>query len=608
MFTWLRGRKAVTARRDGGFLTRLARDTRGNTLAIVGAALVPLAAMIGSGVDMSRAYMAKTRLQNACDAAALAGRRIMQEGVMSTPVETEARRFFRFNFPQRTVAATPGVPAHVEGPYGTDPVTPTVTSPSSGTVRVAASTRIPTTIMSMFGYEHLPLNVTCEASLNFVNTDIMLVLDTTGSMADPLSGTAKIVALRDAVMALYNELTPIQTQLQANNLRLRYGIVPYSTTVNVGAAIRSRSATYLADSWTYPSRTAIYSTSSAPVRVGTSMTNSQCNNHRQARTPADSYPSTEKVVARPGSGTNRPCDVTTITYTEGSGANFAWWFHEPNVYDTSQFKLGVSTVPLPTRAPGSSTTATAWTGCIEERDTVSTITSSSGLTIPSGAYDLDINLIPNSPETRWRPMWLQVLYDQDAGTWSTTDSNARLFTATHDSNKRACPTAAEMLRPWTQTEMQNYVNGLNPQGYTYHDIGMLWGARMISNGGVFGPTNPDTFNGMPVSRHIIFMTDGQLDTEPDAYTAYGIEEIDERVTGGNGGQDSRHLQRFKMICSAAKSMGISVWVIAFGTTLSNDMRDCASNANQASTSSNRTQLIARFREIGSNIGALRLTL
>ena len=60
----------VTTSRGGGFLTRLRRDIRGNTLAIVGAALVPICAMIGSGVDMSRAYMAKTRLQSACDASA----------------------------------------------------------------------------------------------------------------------------------------------------------------------------------------------------------------------------------------------------------------------------------------------------------------------------------------------------------------------------------------------------------------------------------------------------------------------------------------------------------------------------------------------------------
>ena len=43
------------------------------------------------------------------------------------------------------------------------------------------------------------------------------------------------------------------------------------------------------------------------------------------------------------------------------------------------------------------------------------------------------------------------------------------------------------------------------------------------------------------------------------------------------------MQRFKMICNAAKGMSISIWVIAFGTTLSAEMQECASNANQAST-------------------------
>ena len=71
--------------------------------------------------------------------------------------------------------------------------------------------------------------------------------------------------------------------------------------------------------------------------------------------------------------------------------------------------------------------------------------------------------------------------------------------------------------------------------------------------------------------------------------------------------NGRHMQRFRMICNAAKSMNISIWVIAFGTTLSSDMLACASNANQASTVSDRDALIARFRQIGNNIGALRLT-
>jgi len=62
--------------------------------------------------------------------------------------------------------------------------------------------------------------------------------------------------------------------------------------------------------------------------------------------------------------------------------------------------------------------------------------------------------------------------------------------------------------------------------------------------------------------------------------------------------------RFK---TGSKGLGASIWVIAFGTALSAEMVECASNANQASVAADRATLIARFREIGSNIGALRLT-
>jgi hypothetical protein len=107
------------------------------------------------------------------------------------------------------------------------------------------------------------------------------------------------------------------------------------------------------------------------------------------------------------------------------------------------------------------------------------------------------------------------------------------------------------------------------------------------------------------------MTDGQMDTDPGIYGAYGIEKNDERISGMSNPSENelngRHLQRFRMICNAAKSLNISIWVIAFGTTLTSDMTNCASNANQAATISDRDALIAKFREIGNNIGALRLT-
>ena len=66
-------------------------------------------------------------------------------------------------------------------------------------------------------------------------------------------------------------------------------------------------------------------------------------------------------------------------------------------------------------------------------------------------------------------------------------------------------------------------------------------------------------------------------------------------------------QRFNLLCSKAKSMGYSIWVLGFATTLDASLTNCASTPSQASTSSNQAALMARFVEIGKNIGALRLT-
>jgi Flp pilus assembly protein TadG len=648
-----------------GFLGRLARDARGNTLAIIGAALVPLAGMIGSGVDMSRAYMAKTRLQSACDAAALAGRRVMQNDTLDATVTNEAIRFFNFNFQQRQ--------------YNTATFTPSVTRPSPGTVRVTASTTIPTSIMKIFGFTTLPLSVTCDASLNFVNTDIMLVLDTTGSMNNDINdnftnsnSARKITALRDAVMALYDQLAPTQTQLAAAGMRLRYGVVPYSSTVNVGALIRGVNSAYLSDSVSYQSRLANYNTlnsnsssngpyweyytSTAPYYTlimanATSITQPNCLNFMKNL----AFPGFSQTPTNPTSGGPAPATTLVASFphdnsaTQGGNSGEWGWTNAPDTtgtnqscrrkrtdttttynyvytddifrqvtYDTSQFKMGNAvtlasadngTTPtlgsyspqaLPPIATGESNTTSTWNGCIEERDTVSSITAASGFGIPALAYDLNINLVPNSPETRWRPMWDDVVYRRTAGSATATSGTSMAGSG--------CPRPAARLTAWTRVAMQSYVNALSPEGSTYHDIGMIWGARMLSSGGIFADS-PDNFNGMPVSRNIIFMTDGQLAPTCSVYGAYGVEQNDIRVTGAGScpNQYDRHLQRFKMICNAAKSLNISIWVIAFGTTLSGDMQQCASNANQASTAADRNALIARFQQIGSQIGALRLT-
>ena len=480
----------------------LFRDDRGNVLILSAAFMIPMLALVGSSIDVGRAYVARSRMQQACDAASLAGRWAFSQGQTTTSATNEALKFFNFNFKQ--------------GAFGTESFTPAVNVTGSTTkvVQVTAATTLRLSVMGIFGFQPIRVAASCTAEQNFVNTDIVLVLDTTGSMAQTMPGDTqtKISALRSAVLALYDQLAPIQTQLAAAGMRLRFSVVPYSSTINVGKLIYNVKPEYI-------------------------------------RNPAPYYQANTCYSGRSSYTCYQQVSVNHST----SGPN---WF------------------------------TNSWGGCIEERQTTSAITSTS-TTIPSAAYDLDIDKIPTPDvNTQWPP------YDTSAET-------AKSFVA--------CPSEAKRLQTWTRADLSTYLNGLSPNGGTYHDIGMIWGARMISNAGIFADS-PDTYAGMPTNKFVIFMTDDMLDTNLDSYSAYGVERYDQRVTGGDlTSQDARHQQRFNLMCKAIKNRSVSIWVVVFNSSMSSDIVNCASNAGQASKATNAADFINKFTEIGKNIGAMRLT-
>ena len=183
-----------------GLVARLARDTAGNTLMIVAAALLPLAAMIGSGVDIGRAYLSETRLQQACDAGVLAARkRLGTEAAVSGTIPDDAQlageRFFNVNFGP--------------GDYGTRQRTFVLSLEDDYAITGKASVEVPTTLMAIFGFADMPVKVQCQAQLNMANTDVMMVLDVTGSMAEtnPGDSMSKIDALKATVRSFYAQLS-----------------------------------------------------------------------------------------------------------------------------------------------------------------------------------------------------------------------------------------------------------------------------------------------------------------------------------------------------------------------------------------------------------------
>lgn len=652
------------------FLRSLLHDRTANTIVISAAALIPLMAMIGGGVDASRYYMTASRMQAACDAGALAARRAMTDDTFTAEHEQIGNDFFDQNF--------------AEGMFGVEGGQRTFSSNGEGTVIGTASATLPTSIMGAFGFDSFQVDVSCSAEINISNSDIMFVLDVTGSMADcPDNSTcnsgpgSKIVALREAVMNFYDTVEAATSA----SAQVRYGIVPYSQQVNVGMSIP---VSMMATRHTYQSRVARFHEVQVlvpgnGVQIGDWITYSDrtewiprfSSNFGSANEADYRYLNRTGDPTRSNSSDADRCEaysgntftvgaerwqVMTDTYTlnvwrSGSLDNragcsgriirrrqataadvipdtyrteiqFRDWVYCPvdtddatpcNVSNPAGSPAGWETVDLstlyddnrisvPLGTSGAMTTVT-WQGCIEEAETVVTDNYSP---VPAGAYDLDINLVPDTEAKRWKPALLGAVWKREDGSGNTM--NWLYQTGNENRPGWVCPPAARRLSEISRSALNTYINGLTANGQTYHDVGMLWGARFISPRGLFAADNSTAPNGDAISRHIVFMTDGVQVNSTENYSIHGVEWWDRRITGNGNSADefNRRAARLQAICRAARQENITVWVVAFGTTLTQNLIDCASpgrafQANDAQT------LNDRFQEIAQKIAALRLT-
>jgi len=628
------------------FLTRLRRDIAGNTLAMLAAGLFPLLALVGGGIDMGRNYLSQTRLQQACDAGALAARKklgtqVVSTGIIPSDVADIGNRFFNLNYRA--------------GAFGTRDRSFQMTLMPDYAVKGNASVTVPTTIMQMFGYDQVDISVECEAQLTFANTDVMFVLDTTGSMSwtNPGDTKPKIDVLRDTVHTFVTELEGSK----GPGVRMRYGFVPYSSNVNVGYLLKSD---WLVDSWTYHGReskpSGEYTTTYTTDTVYTYVSGS--------RTPISPFnwpncPSSPYTSSTSGEGTNP--DGTTYGTTVENGKQYSctplpngevsvsgwdytdytfnWqagvqvphtveilkWLYHPMTIDTTFVKdnsgnnpphyaqinfpmMGTPDAPL--------NSPVTFQGCIEERDTYE-IDDYDNVNF-NKALDLDLDLVPSkkNPSTQWRPLlhelsWLpEVLHSQnDYLNPNPKFSLSNYYNSAFD-DASPCPAAAQKLREMSVAQVDAYTAGLTPNGSTYHDIGMIWGGRLLSPTGIFAAENAD-LPGRPTSRHMIFLTDGETSPYQLNYGTYGIDPMDKRRWNRENPKGGLTLsqvveKRFTVACNEVKNRNITVWFIAFGTSINPVMTECAGPGHYFEAN-NATDLANAFSKIAKQIGNLRVS-
>ncbi|RVT43120.1 Tad domain-containing protein [Sphingobium algorifonticola] len=661
-------------RRDtpGGVLGSLLRNTRGNVLPMVAAGMFPMLGLIGGGVDMSRIYLTKSRLQQACDAGALAGRKMMAGGswtANSNAANTAARAMFDANF--------------VDGAYGTTGRTRTFTE-NAGTVTGTTSVTVPMALMKLFGVTSRQLTVTCQAEMRIPNSDVMFVLDNTGSMAQCASGNScgsdtKIVGLRAAVKCFYEALAKIDTDedcgsvpttANGSDVQLRFGFVPYAVNVNVGRLLQNN---WMVDEHLYQSRVPVLKATASLVATSngsygswsgytTYGTYTDVDSQDDCDDLANSFdanldngtegaPFNQKYTGRSDAfptdtlvdfDVNMPMrqrDAKRQSYSsstdtcvvESRTRNFTqrrtytyfdYYTYRPVTLNVSALKTGGSTwansisLPRDTRGVYASTT---WTGCIEERQAhvADSDPSNDYNPIPATAFDMDIDMIPTSdPATQWKPQLQDVQWGRFDGSGNTVANVDTAGNLARNYTGPNCPVAARRLQEYlSATDYEDYVDSMTPAGNTYHDIGLIWGARLLSPTGLFAADNATTPEGGEIQRHLIFMTDGDTVTDNRNVSPYGIAWWDRRQSNSASAPSNALLTsnvnaRMQALCTNVKNRNITLWVISFGSGVSNAaqtaLQNCASPGRFYSAADS-AQLIDQFRQIADNISQLRLT-
>ena len=631
-----------------GFLRRLRRDTAGNTMAIMAAALVPLIGFTGSAVDMARLYVVKVRLQQACDAGALAGRHAMTDtnpgNGLDKAANDQAQAFFTSNFQAGWFQAANPVFTPQKAKQGQSTVANAVTA--------SATVTVPMVLMNYFGAQPVNLAVSCQAVFDLSDNDIMFVLDTTGSMscypsdsndcytgASPYNRTDGSAGYYNAEKSptqangstMYSKLESLRravllfdTTMRANadtTTHFRYGFAPYSTAVNIGGVLPSG---YLQNTkWTYQSRQVNrdYNYGNPSSVTLTGIPQSYCVNQR--------YPATPLTYLTSGPSWNTGWYQAMLYY------NLSWtpanngtcsgtqqplrpvWRYAPYTLDISQYAQGTSVADL-SRLDGQTS---KWRGCVEELNT----TASASFDVNNLPHDLDPDFKPSDPNEKWRPIWGDTdwlrnssapvdVYDENVAenNWNyyPIGFNYRNGSGLQTNYQMiSCEAPAQRLAVMSSQQVHDYVyaNDFRAFGDTYHDIGMTWGVRMLSPNSVFGDSTAWPGRNPP-TRSIVFMTDGIMEPFQQAYTEYGVEQVDQRVdAGGNSTTDfNNHTARFRVECDAAKARGITVYVVALGTGLTDDLNYCAS-PGQAFTATSTDQLTGAFATIAKRVAKLRIS-
>jgi Putative Flp pilus-assembly TadE/G-like len=174
-----------------------------------GLCLLPIIAATGSAVDYSRASNARTTLQSAVDATALAIAK-RTPLLSDSQLMQEAETFFRANLSDSPDLAD--LPLKIRR--------------SKVALNIEASGSLQTAFMNIFGLRTIPISTAAEATIGQRKVEIALALDNTGSMA-------RLSKMDELKKATRNMIDAAEATAPAGSGILKIAVVPFDTEVRL---------------------------------------------------------------------------------------------------------------------------------------------------------------------------------------------------------------------------------------------------------------------------------------------------------------------------------------------------------------------------------------
>lgn len=192
------------------FLRKFGHDRRAGVMPVFALAAIPLIGVVGAAVDYSRANAARTAIQAAIDATALALSKDAPS-LSAAQLQTRADAYFNGVFTRKSLS--------------TPTITATYTSEGSGSqIVVTASGKVGTTFLGIFGMGDIDIGSSSTVKWGQSRLRVALALDNTGSM----DVAGKMTALKTATKNLLAQLKAAAT----SNGDVYVSIIPFSRDVN----------------------------------------------------------------------------------------------------------------------------------------------------------------------------------------------------------------------------------------------------------------------------------------------------------------------------------------------------------------------------------------